>query len=55
MLDTAQALIRRGGKILSLTDEEIEELIKINVEHVFEIKLEKTSKSFTAISEIMLV
>ena len=47
MLDTAQALIKRGGKILSLTDKEIEELIKINAEHIFEIKL-KNGKKFQA-------
>ncbi|HUD03783.1 MAG TPA: Glu/Leu/Phe/Val dehydrogenase [Patescibacteria group bacterium] len=47
MLDTAQSLIKRGGKLLSLTDKEIEELIKINAEHVFEIKL-KNGKTFQA-------
>ena len=47
MLDTAQSLIKRGGKLLSLTDKEIEELIKINAEHVFEIEL-KNGKTFQA-------
>jgi hypothetical protein len=38
MLDTAQALIKRGGKLLSLPDKDINDLIKINAEHTLEIK-----------------
>lgn len=47
MLDTAQALIKKGGKLLSLSDKEIDGLIKINAEHIFEIKL-KNGKTFQA-------
>jgi glutamate dehydrogenase/leucine dehydrogenase len=39
MLDTAQNLIRRAGKQLNLSDEDIEQILKINAEHIFEIKL----------------
>ncbi len=44
MLDTAQKLIRDAGKKLGLSDEEIEQLIKIDAEHNFEIELSDGSK-----------
>ena len=47
MLDTARALIKRGGKLLGLDDDEIEKLISINAEHIFEITL-KNGKVFQA-------
>jgi glutamate dehydrogenase/leucine dehydrogenase len=40
MLETAHSLIRRAGKKIGLDDSEIEELIKIDAEHKFEIKLD---------------
>ena len=48
MLDTAQSLIKRGGKLLGLDDDQIDSLIKINAEHVFEIEMDsgKTYKAF---------
>ena len=39
MLDTAQKLIRDAGKKLGLTDKQIDELIKTEAEHNFEIEL----------------
>jgi glutamate dehydrogenase/leucine dehydrogenase len=47
VLNTARNLIERGGKKLGLTDQEIEELIKINKEHAFEIEL-STGKKYKA-------
>lgn len=47
MLSTAHALITRAGKKLGLTDDEIARLIKINKEHLFEIKLDN-GKTFSA-------
>lgn len=44
MLDTARAIIERSGKKLGLTNKEIDELIKINKEHVFEITLDNGKK-----------
>jgi glutamate dehydrogenase/leucine dehydrogenase len=44
MLDTAQKLIRDAGKKLGLSDEQIEELIKTDAEHNFEIALSDGSK-----------
>ena len=44
MLNTAHALITRSGKKLGLSKDEIEKLIKINKEHVFEITLENGKK-----------
>jgi glutamate dehydrogenase/leucine dehydrogenase len=48
MLDTTQELIRRVGKRLKLTDEEISFLLKAEAEHVFDIKLKngKTHKAY---------
>jgi|SRR5665213_1724576 len=40
MLDTAHAMIRRAGKKMGLDNETIEELIKTNKEHVFQIELD---------------
>lgn len=40
MLDTTHALIRKAGKKLGLDDEAIEELIKVDAEHKFDIQLE---------------
>lgn len=37
MLDSAQALIRRAGRKLGLDDETIEDLIRTNQEHVFQV------------------
>ncbi len=44
MLDTAQKLIRDTGKKIGLTDEQIEQLIKTDAEHQFEIELSDGSK-----------
>jgi glutamate dehydrogenase/leucine dehydrogenase len=44
MLDTAQKLIRDAGKKLGLTDEQIDELIKTDAEHNFEIELADGNK-----------
>jgi glutamate dehydrogenase/leucine dehydrogenase len=44
MLDTAKKLIRDTGKKLGLTNEQIEDLIKIDAEHNFEIELSDGSK-----------
>ncbi|MBX4190663.1 Glu/Leu/Phe/Val dehydrogenase [Candidatus Saccharibacteria bacterium] len=38
MLDTAQKLIRDAGRKIGLSDEQIENLLKIDAEHEFEIK-----------------
>lgn len=48
MLETAQNLIRSAGKKLGLSDPEIEELIKIDAEHKFELELDggKTFKAY---------
>jgi glutamate dehydrogenase len=40
MLKTAHSIIKRTGKKLGLNDQEINELIKIDNEHVFEIELD---------------
>ena len=47
MLTTAHALISRAGKKLGLDDNAINELIKIDKEHLFEISL-KNGKTFSA-------
>ncbi|MDO8591813.1 MAG: Glu/Leu/Phe/Val dehydrogenase [bacterium] len=47
MLTTAHGLIARAGKKLGLNDEAINELIKIDKEHLFEIKL-GSGKTFSA-------
>jgi glutamate dehydrogenase/leucine dehydrogenase len=47
MLDTAQAMIRNIGRKMGLEDEAIEDLIKLDQEHVFEITL-GDDKSFKA-------
>ncbi len=39
MLDTAQALIRRVGKRMNLSESDIKYLLKADAEHVFDIKL----------------
>ncbi len=44
MLDTAKKLIRDAGKKLGLSDEQIENLIKTNAEHNFEIELADGNK-----------
>src|SRR5579862_8808816 len=44
MLDTAQKLIREAGKKLGLSDKQIEQLIKTDAEHNFEIMLSDGSK-----------
>jgi glutamate dehydrogenase/leucine dehydrogenase len=44
MLDTAQKLIRDAGRKLGLSDEQIEDLIKTDAEHNFEIELSGGSK-----------
>lgn len=44
MLDTAQKLIRDAGKKLGLSDEQIEQLLKIDAEHNFEIELSDGAK-----------
>ncbi len=44
MLDTARKLIRQAGKKMGLSDEQIEELIKTDAEHNFEIELTDGSK-----------
>lgn len=40
MLETAQALIKRAGRQLGLDDSTIDELIKIDAEHIFKIELD---------------
>ena len=47
MLETAHSLIRRAGKKIGLNDSEIEQLIKIDAEHKFDITLD-SGKSFPA-------
>jgi len=47
MLDTARSEITKSGKILGLSDKEIDDLIKVNKEHKFEIKL-KSGQTFRA-------
>ncbi|MBX4199287.1 Glu/Leu/Phe/Val dehydrogenase [Candidatus Saccharibacteria bacterium] len=47
MLETAHALITRAGKKLGLDGQTIDELLKINAEHVFKIQLEN-GKEFDA-------
>ncbi|HLG90788.1 MAG TPA: Glu/Leu/Phe/Val dehydrogenase [Candidatus Saccharimonadales bacterium] len=47
MLETAQSLIRQTGKKLGLSNREIDELIKVDAEHRFEIELD-SGKSFEA-------
>jgi len=47
MLATVHGLISRAGKKLGLDDEAIDELIKIDREHLFEIKLD-SGKTFSA-------
>ena len=47
MLETAHGLIRKAGKKLGLSKSEIADLIKINAEHQFEIKL-SSGKKFKA-------
>lgn len=47
MLSTTHAVIKKSGKKLGLTDQEIDELIKINDEHIFEIEL-NSGKKFSA-------
>lgn len=47
MLETAQAIITRTGRKLGLGDPAIEQIIKTNAEHVFEIEL-SSSKRFKA-------
>jgi glutamate dehydrogenase/leucine dehydrogenase len=47
MLETARGLIKSAGKKLGLSQQEIEELIKIDAEHQFDIKLD-SGKSFKA-------
>lgn len=47
MLETAHSLIWRAGKKLGLSDQEIEELIKVDAEHKFEIEL-GSGKKFQA-------
>jgi glutamate dehydrogenase/leucine dehydrogenase len=44
MLDTAKKLIRDAGKKLGLSEEQIDELIKTDAEHNFEIKLSSGDK-----------
>ena len=44
MLDTAKKLIRDAGKKLGLSDEQIEQLIKTDAEHNFEIELTGVEK-----------
>src|SRR4051812_3753752 len=39
MLETAHAMIRRAGKKAGLSDEQIENLIKTDHEHVFQIEM----------------
>lgn len=43
MLETAQTIIRRVGKRLKLSDEDIELLLRANAEHVFDITLNNGS------------
>ncbi|HET9850148.1 MAG TPA: Glu/Leu/Phe/Val dehydrogenase [Candidatus Saccharimonadales bacterium] len=47
MLETAQALITRAGKKIGLDDQAIDELIKIDKEHIFKVKLDD-GQSFDA-------
>lgn len=47
MLETTQTLIRKTGQRLGLDDEIIEQLLKANQEHSFDIKL-KNGKTFSA-------
>src|SRR5438270_13813858 len=47
MLDTTHALIREVGKRIGLDDDTIKELIKVENEHSFDIKL-NNGKSFSA-------
>lgn len=47
MLETAQSLITRAGRKLGLDDKTIKQLIKIDAEHTFEIKL-ASGKTFPA-------
>ena len=44
MLETAHNLIRRAGKKIGLSDSEIDELIKVDAEHHFEISLDSGKK-----------
>ncbi|HLG91236.1 MAG TPA: Glu/Leu/Phe/Val dehydrogenase [Candidatus Saccharimonadales bacterium] len=44
MLETAHSLIRQAGKKIGLSDAEIEELIKVDAEHKFEIELDSGKK-----------
>jgi len=44
MLETTHSLIRRIGKKIGLSDSEIEELIKVDAEHRFEIRLDNGKK-----------
>ncbi len=44
MLETAHSLIKSAGKKLALSDDEVEELIKIDAEHQFEINLDNGKK-----------
>ncbi|HET9721957.1 MAG TPA: Glu/Leu/Phe/Val dehydrogenase [Candidatus Saccharimonadales bacterium] len=43
MLETAQALIKRAGRKLGLDDATINSLIKVDAEHIFEVKVGKKS------------
>jgi glutamate dehydrogenase/leucine dehydrogenase len=47
MLETARGLIRSAGRKLNLSDSEIEDLIKIDAEHKFDIEL-GSGKSYKA-------
>lgn len=47
MLDTARAIITRAGKTLGLSDKDIDQLVKINKEHIFNITL-NNGKNFKA-------
>src|SRR3990167_2123583 len=47
MLETAHSLIRRVGRKTGLSDSEIDELIKVDAEHKFEIELD-SGKKFAA-------
>lgn len=44
MLDTAQKLIRDAGRKLGLADKQIEDLLKVNAEHKFEIEMSDGKK-----------
>ena len=39
MLDTAQQLIKDAGQKMGLSDQQIQELINTDAEHIFEIEL----------------